>query len=85
MDAVLGDINVADPTAAVDSDEEMADVAPRAVEKQETQKKDKKARKENKRREGGADGEKRKKKRKHGAVNGDLEETAAEVPKKVES
>lgn len=41
MDDVLGDINIADPSANIDSDREMADVAPRAVQKQEKQKKDK--------------------------------------------
>ncbi|KAL6721151.1 Nucleolar protein 56 [Lecanora helva] len=41
MNRTLGDIDVADPTAGVDSDVDMADIAPRAVEKQEKQKKDK--------------------------------------------
>ena len=76
MDSVLADIEVADPTAAMDSDEKMADVAPRAVQKQEKQKKDKEKRKEKGENKGenkgeeGAAGEK-KKKRKHGEVNGD--------------
>ncbi|CAD6564864.1 MAG: snoRNP complex protein nop56 [Alectoria sarmentosa] len=75
MDNVLADIDVEDPTADVDSDEEMADVAPRAVQKQEKQKKDKeeKKKKEKKeKKEGGVEGGK-KKKRKHGEVNGDGE------------
>merc|ERR1712093_842711 len=38
MDAVLGDIKVADPTA----DADMADIAPRAIQKQEKKSKDKK-------------------------------------------
>ncbi|KAL9069934.1 MAG: hypothetical protein Q9161_005248 [Pseudevernia consocians] len=74
MDSVLADIDVADPSAGVDSDDDMADVAPRAVQKQEKQKKDKKEKRkerENKSEEGAA-GEK-KKKRKHGEVNGDGE------------
>ena len=74
MDSVLADINVEDPTANVDSDEEMADVAPRAVQKQDTQKKEKQKKKKDKAesREGkGIEGEK-KKKRKHGEVNGEV-------------
>jgi nucleolar protein 56 len=46
MDSILGDINVADPTAGEDSDQEMADLAPRSVGKQEKKKKDKKEKKE---------------------------------------
>ncbi|KAL9594150.1 MAG: hypothetical protein Q9219_007187 [cf. Caloplaca sp. 3 TL-2023] len=48
MDNVLADINVEDPTAQVHNDIEMADVAPRAIQKQEKQKKDKKDKKEKK-------------------------------------
>ena len=74
MDNVLADIDIADPTANVDSDEEMADVAPRAVQKQEKQKKVKKEKKREKGGTGnGEEGEKKKKKRKHGEVNGDGE------------
>lgn len=74
MDSVLTDIDLAGPTADVDSDEEMADVAPRAVQKQEKQKKDKEKRKEKRGDKGeqSVEGEK-KKKRKHGEVNGDKE------------
>ena len=43
MDSVLGDIAVEDPTA--DSDVEMADATPRAVQKQEKKHKDKKEKK----------------------------------------
>ena len=73
MDRVLADIDVADPTANIDSDEEMADVAPRAVQKQETRKKVKIERKKEKggnKGGEGVDGEK-KKKRKHGEANGE--------------
>lgn len=42
MDNVLADIKIDDPTAQVDHDVEMADIAPRAVHKQEKQKKDRK-------------------------------------------
>ena len=77
MDDVLADINVEDPTAGVDSDEEMADVAPRAVQKQEKQKNDKRDKKESKkykqakREKEGNDGERKKKKRKHKELDGD--------------
>ncbi|KAK3173625.1 snoRNP complex protein nop56 [Lepraria neglecta] len=76
MDSVLADIDVEDPTAKVDTDEDMADVAPRAVQKQEKQKKDKKEKKkekkEKKTQEEVTEGEK-KKKRKHSEVNGEGE------------
>ncbi|KAL8959964.1 MAG: hypothetical protein Q9193_003255 [Seirophora villosa] len=76
MDNVLADINVEDPTAYVNGDTEMADVAPRAIQKQDKQKKEKKEKtgkkdkKEKKEREskvdnGGDGGEKKRKKRKH--------------------
>ena len=73
MDSVLADIDVADPTANVDSDEEMADVAPRAVQKQEKQRRDKKEKGKEKKESKGERGlgEKKKKKRKHDEVNGD--------------
>ena len=68
MDSVLADIDVADPTANVDDDEEMADVAPRAVQKQEKQRRDKKEKKKSKGEHGLGEV---KKKRKHDEVNGD--------------
>ena len=72
MDSVLADIDVADPTANVDSDEEMADVAPRAVQKQEKQKRDKKEKRKEKKNSKGEHGlGEVKKKRKHDEVNGD--------------
>lgn len=71
MDKVLGDIDVEDPTAVVDSDDEIADVAPRAVQKQEKQKKDKKKSKKTSKTEG-AESE-RKKKRTHSDVNGEVQ------------
>lgn len=58
MDDVLADINIEDPTAHVDRDVDMADVASRAVQKQEKQT------------ESNAQPE-RKKKRRHGDMNGD--------------
>jgi len=65
MDAVLGDINIADPTA----DTDMADITPRAVQKQEKKsmdKKEKKAKSKDKE-------HKRDKKRRHSEVNGDAD------------
>lgn len=71
MDDVLGDINIADPTANGDEDEEMADVAPRAVQKQEKKRADQEGKskdgksKEDKKRE-----KKERKKRKLGEEDG---------------
>jgi nucleolar protein 56 len=48
MDTVLSQMDIDDPSANVDKDTEMGDVAPRAVQKQEKQKKDKTDRKEKK-------------------------------------
>ncbi|KAL9625594.1 MAG: hypothetical protein Q9160_000307 [Pyrenula sp. 1 TL-2023] len=98
MDSVLANMDIdmdddteninPDPTANVDSDAEMADATPRAVQKQEKAKSDKKQRKEEKKRlkalKRGEDGgdvegerEKKKKKRKHDEeavpANGDVE------------
>lgn len=42
MDTVLGRMDIDDPSAAVDKDTEMGDIAPRAVQKQEKKQKDKK-------------------------------------------
>ena len=64
MDSVLADIDFADPTA--DSDVEMPDLTPRAVQKQEKKKRDKK-------KEKGPGEEKKKKKRKHEEANGEVE------------
>lgn len=76
MDAVLGDINVEDPTA----DAEMADVAPLAVQKQEKKAKDKKEKKEKSKDKDS----KKDKKRRHSEVNGD-EEVVSEKKKKKKS
>ncbi|KAG4026310.1 hypothetical protein MFRU_042g00390 [Monilinia fructicola] len=65
MDAVLGDINVEDPTA---EDTEMADIAPTSVSKQEKKSKDKKEKKEKKDKS-----EKKDKKRRHSEANGEEE------------
>lgn len=64
MDKVLGDINVTDPTA----DPDMADITPRAVQKQEKKSKDKGEKKEKKDKK-----DKKDKKRRHSEVNGDEE------------
>ncbi|MCJ1224093.1 snoRNP complex protein nop56 [Toensbergia leucococca] len=71
MSSVLADIDVEDPTAGADSDAEMADVAPRAVQKQEKQK-DKKEKKKGKK-EGINGVVSGKSKRKRGEVNGEAE------------
>ncbi|KAL8784443.1 MAG: hypothetical protein Q9213_003966 [Squamulea squamosa] len=89
MDDVLADINVEDPTAQVNIDTDMADVTPRAIQKQEKQKEDKtekKAKKDKKDRkdkkdkkvsrtelEQGEGGEKKRKKRKNSEVDGDVD------------
>lgn len=73
MDSVLADIDVADPTADIDSDEEMAHVAPRAVQKQEKQKKDKKKDKEEKKKD---------KKWRHSETEGVAEEKSEKKEKK---
>jgi len=66
MDAVLGDLQIADPT---DEDFDMADIAPRAIQKQEEKSKGKKDKKEkSKDKEGKKD-----KKRRRSEVNGDAE------------
>ncbi|KAL8732174.1 MAG: hypothetical protein Q9166_002921 [cf. Caloplaca sp. 2 TL-2023] len=79
MDDVLADISAEDPTAQIGNDVEMADVAPRAIQKQEKQKKDKKEKKSKKEKSSRTDGEgldggekkKKKKKRKYSEVEGD--------------
>jgi nucleolar protein 56 len=68
MDAVLGDINIAGPTA----DADMEDIAPSSVAKQQKKSKDKKEKKD---KEGKKD-----KKRSHSEVNGD--EAVSEKKKK---
>lgn len=76
MDSVLADINIADPAADMDSDEEMADLAPRAVQKQEKQNKDKKEKKKDKKdKKSKGDGDEvvEKKKRKHADAEGEVE------------
>ncbi|KAI4119990.1 MAG: hypothetical protein LQ345_000249 [Seirophora villosa] len=83
MDNVLADINVEDPTAYVNGDTEMADVAPRAIQKQDKQRKEKKEKtgkkdkkKEKKEKESKVEnrvdgGEKKRKKRKHEELDDD--------------
>ncbi|KAL8862582.1 MAG: hypothetical protein Q9178_001080 [Gyalolechia marmorata] len=80
MDDVLGDINVENSAAQMGSDTEMADIAPRAIQKQEKQKKDgteKKAKKDKKASKTGGEkgegGEKKRKKRKNSEAEGDME------------
>ena len=87
MDNILADVNVEDPTAAVDRDTEMADVAPRAIQKQAKQEKDKKKEKKEKKEKKGKKEKKEKKekklkreeggetrkKRKHVEANGEVD------------
>ncbi|KAF7876382.1 hypothetical protein EAF04_001474 [Stromatinia cepivora] len=71
MDAVLGDINIEDPTA---EDTEMADIAPTSVSKQEKKSKDKKDKKDKKeKKEKSEKSEKKDKKRRHSEANGEEE------------
>ena len=67
MDKVLADVNVTDPTAEIDNDENMADAAPRAVQRQDKQKKDKKKREKKRRIQNNEleDSHRERKKRKH--------------------
>jgi nucleolar protein 56 len=77
MDAVLGDINIADPTAGA----EMADIAPRSVSKQEKKLNDKKKEKKDKE-DKEEKKEKKEKKRRHSDVNGDKEVSEKKKKKK---
>ncbi|KAG9244326.1 pre-rRNA processing nucleolar protein-like protein Sik1 [Calycina marina] len=77
MDAVLGDINIADPTA----EDDMEDIAPSSVPKREKKSKDKKEKKEKKEK----DGSSKDKKRRHSEVNGDAEAVDGEKKKKKKS
>lgn len=72
MDEVLGDLAIADQTA----DADMADITPRAVQKQEKKSKDKK-------KEKSKDKEHKKdKKRRHSEVNGTAEDGEKKKKKK---
>jgi hypothetical protein len=75
-------MDIADPSADVDSDEEMGDVAPRAVQKQEKPKRDKKDKKRDKKAKALANGEVEGTKRKHSERNG---EAGGEKKKKKKS
>ncbi|KAH6677402.1 hypothetical protein B0J14DRAFT_636101 [Halenospora varia] len=77
MDAVLGDIKVDNPA----DDVEMADITPRAVQKQDKKSKDKKAKKEKSKDKE----EKKDKKRRHSEVNGDEEVVEKKKKKKSKS
>lgn len=75
MDAVLGDINIADPSA---NDVDMADITPGVVQGQEKMSKDKKDKKGKSKDKEDKKG-KKDKKRRHSEVNGNAE--AAEKKK----
>jgi nucleolar protein 56 len=70
MDIALSRMDVDGPSGHVDSDEEMADLTPRAVQKQEKQRKDKKKEKKDKKPKTTEEGASDLKKRKHTEVNG---------------
>jgi nucleolar protein 56 len=87
MDTVLRQMDIDDPSARVDKDTEMGDVAPRVVQKQDKQKKDKKEKKEKKEKKDkksksvGEDVAETKK-RKHVEVNGDAATNGKKKKKK---
>ena len=64
MDDVLADINLDNPMAPVDQDVEMADVVPRAVQKQAKQEKDRKKKRKHSDTNGEVTGTKSKKSKK---------------------
>jgi nucleolar protein 56 len=70
MDTILADINIDGQGAGEDSDVDMADATPGAVQKQEKKSKDKKEKKEKKHKKGKSEDGREKKKRKHAEVNG---------------
>ena len=73
METALSRMDIDGPSADLDSDEEMADVAPRAVQKQEKQKKDKKKEAKEKRSRKSEEGVSDDKKRKHAELNGEVD------------
>jgi nucleolar protein 56 len=73
MEAALSRMDIDGPSADLDSDEEMADVAPRAVQKQEKQKKDKKKEAKEKKSHKSEEGVSDDKKRKHTELNGEVD------------
>jgi nucleolar protein 56 len=73
METALSRMDIDGPSADLDSDEEMADVAPRAVQKQEKQKKDKKKEAKEKRSRKSEEGVGDEKKRKHAELNGEVD------------
>lgn len=84
MDTVLNQMNIDEPSAHLERNTEMGDLAPRAVQKQEKQnqdkkdkrekkaKKEKKDKKHEKKARSAEDGTVETKKRKHIEVNGDV-------------
>lgn len=75
MDMVLSQMDIDEPSAKVDEDTEMGDIAPQGVQKQGKQKKDKKEKKQGKDKKEKKSGSRQddaveSKKRKHVEVNG---------------
>jgi nucleolar protein 56 len=73
MDAALSQMEIDGPSADLDSDEEMADIAPRGVQKQEKEKKDKKKEKKEKKSHKTEEDASGDKKRKHAEANGEVD------------
>lgn len=73
MDATLSRMDIDGPSADLDSDEEKADLVPRAVQKQEKQKKDKKKEKKEKKSLKADEDASDVKKRKHAEAGGEGE------------
>jgi hypothetical protein len=73
MDTALSRMDIDGPSADAESDEEMADVAPGAVQRQEKQKKEKKKEKKDKKSHKTGEEASDVKKRKHPEVNGEVD------------
>jgi nucleolar protein 56 len=73
MDAALSQMDIDGPSADLDSDEQMADIAPRGVQKQEKEKKEKKKEKKEKKLHKTDEEASDVKKRKHAEVNGEVD------------
>ena len=73
METALSRMDIDGPSADLDGDEEMADIAPRAVQKQEKLKKDKKKEAKEKKSRKSEEGVSDDKKRKHTELNGEVD------------
>jgi nucleolar protein 56 len=82
MDTALSRMDIDGPSADLGSDEEMADITPRAVQKQEKQKKDKKKEKKDKRSLETEEEASDVKKRKHAEANNEVDAEKKKKKKK---